>query len=266
MRLRFLHILQWVLVLSAWIFACAGLQAQTAIPAARIRILLGGMMQRPSSMALADLRSVHSGQHLFHGCTYEHRLDERYRIGAGAGMSWGRYGLRLNGTASDSSGTYLVSNVNWSRPVWYPFGGFSGLRAWRTDPFQFWMELARSFGKSINPEWEATLMLGAASPTGIYLTQYSDVPGISRSQGEPAMAVTEWGDAWHAMVGLALDRELPISARNKLTLGVEWRYSLDDYFRHELWSWPSTSYSQGKEQSVHFLWIGVRFGYRFTLG
>jgi len=242
--------------------------AQTAIEPSQLRILVGGMMQRPITLSMDDLRSRHMARHLFLGISYQRPIGRKYRLGLGAGMSWGSYGLSLSGQATDSTGTYVVSDQNWTRPVWYPFErGVTGPFAWRTDPFQIWAEVARILGQhDTGPWWEVTALIGAASPIGIYLTQSSEVPQLSETRGSPAYSATTLGDDWHAMIGLACERVYQFKNANRLSIGLEWRYSLDSYFLNELVAWPFSPEAKQIQREPHFMWLGVRAGYIFTWG
>lgn len=154
-----------VLMLGLWqgLAPHGNLHAQSELPSSQLRILIGGMMQRPASMALEGLRSRHGGRHLFLGCTYQRRLHQGLRIGLGAGLSWGSYGLQVSGTVADSSGSYVVGNTVRSTPIWYPFvNGFTGPYTFRTDPFQVWVEVVQPIGRKENvPLWEVGAIVGA---------------------------------------------------------------------------------------------------------
>jgi hypothetical protein len=242
--------------------------AQTEVEPSQLKVLVGGMLQRPVTLSIEDLRSRHNARHLFLGVSYQRPIGINYRLGLGAGLSWGSYGVSVTGQVADSTGTFIVSEASWTRPVWYPFTrGFSGPFAYRTDPFQLWAELVRT----INSEnerawWEISAMVGAASPIGIYWSMSSSVPPISETVGSPARAATNLGDEWHAMVGLAFDRTYRLKDKNRLSLGMEWRYSLDSYSLTELIVWPLTPNARTIQRRPHFMWIGVRAGYSFTWG
>lgn len=226
------------------------------------------MLQRPTTLSNGDLRSRHQARHLFFGLSYQRPVGINYRVGLGAGLSWGSYGVSVTGQVADSAGTYIVSDAGWSRPLWYPFErGFAGPFAFRTDPFQLWAELVRT----INSEnerawWEISALVGAASPLGIYWSMSSSVPPISETVGAPARASTDVGDDWHAMVGVAFDRTYRLKDKNRFSLGMEWRYSLDSYSLTELVVWPLTPDASTVQRRPHFMWIGVRAGYSFTWG
>lgn len=260
----------WSLIVGLLTFASPSPKVfgQRTIEPNQIRVLLGGMVQRPTTLAIDDLRSRHSARHLFLGITYQRPIGPKIRLGLGAGMSWGSYGLSISGQANDSTGSYVVNNQTRSQPVWYPFErGFTGPFAWRTDPFQIWAEIVRILSQhNTGHWWEASALLGAASPLGIYFTQSTDVPRLSETRGSPAYAATTLGDAWHAMIGVSCERIYQFKSQDRMSFGLEWRYSLDSYFFQELVAWPLTSEMKAIQREPHFMWLGVRMGYIFTTG
>lgn len=241
---------------------------QRVLEPTQMRVFLGGMVQRPTSLAIDDLRSRHSARHLFLGITYQRPIGPKIRLGLGAGMSWGSYGLSVSGQVADSTGSYVISDQTWSRPVWYPFErGFTGPFAWRTDPFQIWAEVVRILGQhDAGSGWEVSALLGAASPLGIYFTHSTDVPRLSETRGSPAYAATTLGDAWHAMIGVSCERVYQFKSENRMSFGLEWRYSFNSYSLNELVTWPLSPESTVLQSRPHFMWLGIRAGYAFTWG
>lgn len=242
--------------------------AHSDVEPSQLKVLVGGMLHRPITLSNGDLRSRHRARHLFFGLSYQRPLGINYRVGLGAGLSWGSYGVAVSGQVGDSTGTYVVSDAGWSRPLWYPFErGLTGPFAFRTDPFQIWIEVVRTI-KTGNGRawWEISAMMGAASPLGVYWSMSSAVPPVSETVGSPVRASTHAGDDWHGVVGVAFERTYRLKGKNRLSLGLEWRCSLDSYSMTELVVWPLTPNAITVQRQPHFMWIGVRAGYCFTWG
>lgn len=244
------------------------LQAQGDSLSGLIRVHAIGALQRPTGLHLEGVDSRYQAGHFFFGLSYQLPFSPRYRLGAGAGLSWGTYCVGIKGQVTDSSGTAFVSNTQWSPFVWYPFTrGFVGPNAWSTDPIQLWLEGVRVFRKSeANSWWEITATVGAALPTGIYLSQSTEVQRDPNTWREPAVTFNAWGDSWYAMIGLAAERIFQLKNRDRICVGLDWRYSLQPYFDQELTLHPLTSNAQTVEAHRHFFWLGVRVGYDFAWG
>ena|GEM_PF-2959180 len=234
----------------------------------QLRLFGIGALQRPVGLDLGALSATFSGRHVFIGLSYQRAITPKVRLGFGAGLSYGAFGVKLKGQYTDSSGSYLVSDERWSRMRWYPFErGFTGPYSWRTDPFHIWIEAIREFSPNERgSKWEASLLLGALSPLGVFYTVSSDVPSPQPGSAEPVFASTTLGDSWHPMAGMALERVFMMRNLDGLSLGLDWRFSLDGYFHHDIGLRTSSGDLEFAIRSSRFMWFGIRAGYCFTWG
>jgi len=260
----------WCRILTAGLLASfsACLPAQSDDIVGHFRVFSIGAVQRPVGLDIDGVSSRHRGRHLFLGVAYQRPVSDTYRIGAGAGLSWGTYGVELKGQYSDSTGTYLASDEQWSRMVWYPFErGFTGPRAWRTDPFQLWGEVVRVFHRTGKGSWwELSAVCGAASPLGAVLTISAASPPLQPGDMEPVQAWSTLGDQWHVMLGFGVDRIVRLKNNDRLLLGLDWRSSLGRYFEQGVVVFPMTNSAAYMQRQTSFMWFGIRAGYDFTWG
>jgi hypothetical protein len=66
------------------------------------------------------------------------------------------------------------------------------------------------------------------------------------------------------MIGVSCERVYQFKNKDRMSLGLEWRYSLDSYSFQELVVWPLTSEANAIQREPHFMWLGLRMGYIFT--
>jgi hypothetical protein len=199
--------------------------------------------------------------------SYQRPVSQFYRVGFGLGISWGTYGVSLEGSLPDPTGAYHVSDERWSQFVWFPFEhGFTGPYSWRTDPVFFWIETIRSFRKNDRKSWfELTAMIAAATPLGVNISLSTYIPDPNGSV-VPVYAETELGDKWHCMIGLATERIFQFKNKDRIGFGLDWRMSLAPNYRTQLVLWPLRPDQETVSRNPHFMWLGIRVGYTFTWG
>lgn len=228
-----------------------------------IRVRGGSAIQRPVGLQLHDVRSKHLAKHVFLDVAYQRSIGPRYGVGFGTTLSWSSYGVAIEGTVADASGTRYLSDTKWSPIHWYPVQTyFQEGASLRTDPIQFYLEGTRVLGSAEGMSWfELKTMVGYMLPVNIALTVDTDVPNDQAPLQEAIRASTEFGYQGHAMVGLGVERIIKLPSGGRIGGGVEWRSSLDGHFSNELRIWPGRSTAVELRKETVFMWFGVRVGY-----
>ncbi len=219
-------------------------------------------MQIEQDLRLNGVSSSHDAQHGFLSLTYQFRMDDRMSLGAGIGTSWGRYRVAVSGVANTSAGPVNVSDVRWSSVVLYPFERSLGGHHWNTDPWQMWIEL-RERGLSIgaHSHFAFTCIAGAVPPNAVSVSYGTQARFDSPPGREPFYASTSWGNGWHPLVGLGVDWCIEEPGNDLITLGIEWRGTLNKYYMHRLEAYPLNLPTERILKQAPLFWVAVRVGY-----